>query len=433
MANMDKVRTWATSPAQRLFLFLFDEQSFNALRDGSSPHLHSCETRSLFLFAHEVLRQGDEVCFAWTQFGKLSEEVMAVRQVYPRLSVVKAGPIDRVDVIVGAVLEDLAASRQFPDAVVVGLVPVLKMIEEPLSFQGGQPAAWIHALRDCVDYMVTPNGRMKDILIMLCQWLARWDPSDRVFVAAAGFAPEAAAIGTSRELIRRRLGVKEGDILIASAGGMKRTDADTCLAAFIKYAGSRQTRLRLYLPSDNEDNPVTAAIQSMRHNHPALFGKTFAANCPICIGSQALDWHAADIGLDVSKVSFGSWQNHSERYVDCLSKGIPVITTAQNAAAQGVGMSTVTVEGESVSSYLACFETLDANAAAIARMKASAEKERAIFSSVITYGPVIECIKGGSRRDISGLPESVFDSEKEQMVRALRHKVSAALERHLEP
>lgn len=429
--------------AKSVYLFLLDQRCFDALVPGVPPAIPYSHDKNLLMYAHEALRAGHAVFFSRTLDQARRGAVCKVETVYPIYSHSESTKApDGYDVVCSAGIEHLSVRQDFPGAKIVGVVPALHMIETPLAYGGEQPIAWINALRYHVDFIVTQNARMRDIIVTLCQWLARWDPSDRVIVAPLGYAPEALT-SPSRSSARQALGIKDDSVLIANAGGAwSWTDCDTVVSAFIKYAKRHDTRIRLYFPglrqADNTDlNPVADRIEGLKKRHPEMFGEKLRENKPICIETSWSDagrrlpqvLEAADIGLSVSKKSFESWQSHRVRFVDYLQIELPVLCTSESLLAEEISGAALKVEGGDEASYQKIFKELDNSVEYLESARNEVLIRREFLRSDVSYANVVRTVEQMDRRVIHHLPPSVLDAEREQIVSQIRSEVGSAFDR----
>lgn len=426
-------------------LFLLDWRCFDSLKNGSYPVLPYSHDKNLLLFAHEALKQGDSVWFARTLSEAQQTTVSKVTSIFP-VFVAEPGELRPRDVhiVTSAGVEQLDVRPIFPDAKIVAVVPALHMIESPLLFTGEHPLRWVSAVRDHIDFFVTQNARMKDILRMLCQWLGRWDPDERILVAPFGYAIEQLKKSDDRDVARRKLGLAADDILVVNSGGAwSWTDCDTTLEAFVRYLDKANSRIKFYFPAlrqpDNlEPNAVADTIERMMKKFPRLFSSKLSARSRICIesswsvGGRALPTvlDAADLGLCVSKGGFESWQSHRVRFVDYATHGLPALSTPCLLSEKFL-TSSVIVKPEAIGSYLNAFDFIDNFSEKLSEMKLSLLEERKFLSSDNTYAPALKKIKKSTRRDVQGLEYSFIDAEMRQIVAHVRNATSAKLDKML--
>lgn len=426
-------------------LFLFDQRCFDALRPGHAPRVPYSHDLNLIQFAHEALRSGAKVHFARTLGAALSGQVLSVEKLFPRLH---ARPVQMdmrdADFVFSSGIEQLNVRGAFPKAKVVAFAPAMHMIEAPFDQTPQNIISWINAARYHIDYFITQNDRMKDILRVLVHWLARWDPSDRILVAPLGYAPEDEINAADVQAVRSRLGIGPKDVLIANAGGAwPWTDCDTLIEAAMEFFRRRpNSRLRFYFPGltqkDNRQaNNVVKRIRAMQKANPDFFGKEISDGKPITIEG---DWIAAgkrlpdilaasDIGLSVNRETLEGWQSHRVRMIDYAAKGLAIIATSESELFERLKPGIFAVHAEDLSSYLAVFEKLELRAEEVVPAKKIAVQKAAMsLRTDRTYQSVLRKILVGETRDTTNLEASVIDEEIFQVVEQIRRQVSGRLD-----
>jgi glycosyltransferase involved in cell wall biosynthesis len=422
-------------------LLLFDPRCFEALSLGREPTLPYSHDKNLLLLAHEALRLKSDVYIAAFAGQTRVVSALKIEQVYPYLVADICNVADtEMTVVTSSGVENLLLRDVYPEAIILGVVPALHMIESPHLFDGEYVLQWLKAARHHVDYFVTQNDRMRGILSTMVHWLVRWDPHDRTFVAPLGFASgQAARLDKAR--VRKDLGISEGTVLLVSAGGAwPWTDLDTLAKAMVLYAEQGGSSVRLYLPGltqpDNDErNLVADNIKSLAKQYPQHFSDQLSANKTITIEA---DWSsggrnlpkilaASDLGVNLNKEGLESWQSHRVRFVDYLFNGLPVLSTIGCTLSEQMPGSCKLVDAGSVRSYVEAIRSLESDPNTLDRLSRQAQKDRVKLDSSNTYGKILPEILSGTKRDIFILPESVIEAEAEQVMAHYRNLVKARI------
>ncbi len=440
-ARKSKISRTANQAQKPSFLLLFDPRCFEALTLGREPTLPYSHDKNLLLLAHEALRLKSDVYIAAFAGPTRVVSALKIKQVYPYFEADVSSITDTdMTVVTSSGIENLRLKDVYPEAIILGVVPALHMIESPHLFDGEYVLQWLKAARKHVDYFITQNDRMRGILSTLVHWLARWDPYDRTFVAPLGYA-SGQATRLEKARARKDLGVCEETVLLVSAGGAwPWTDLDTLVKAMLLYAEQGGNSVRLYLPGltqpDNDErNPVADKIKGLAKRYPQHFSDQLSANKTITIQS---DWssggrnlpkilEAADLGVNVNKEGLESWQSHRVRFVDYLSSGLPVLSTIGCTLSEQMSGSCKLVKAGSVSSYVEAIRSLESDPNTLIRLTRQAEQDRIKLNSSNTYGKVLPKIISGTKRDTSNLPKSVIEAETEQVVAQYRNAVAARI------
>ncbi len=443
-------------------LFILDMHTFDEMRAGEIPIIPYSHDRNVLLLAHVVARRNIELFVCCGPDGAHERKFRRVARVYPRWEFSREFVVDpqeiSFDLIVCAGIEALIMRDLFPEARLVGILPALHMFEAPGLFKPKFVYNFIQSLRHQIDFIITQNERMRETIVFLCHWLARWDPSQRVLTARLGLSRDmesVADVASDAYLARRaegrgRLRLGDEDILIVNAGGAWNwTDCDTFLeAACLHFRQGGRTRVYfsgITQPDNHEINRVRDRILELLAQYPECFSNEMGDGRPIYIER---DWsrggrdihtflQAGDLGLSVNKVGFEGWQSHRVRIVDYIGAGLPLLAAGDDMLTCEFCRPNLRAVPGSVQSYLDILRELEAGGRPqIASLKQEVVQEhRATLDGDVIYGRAIDTIMAMPRRsaeEIGGLERNFLELIEQQSEERLRDEVQMKLRKMLD-
>ena len=443
-------------------LFVLDMHTFDEMRPGDIPTIPYSHDRNVLLLAHVVAHRRMDLFVCCGPDGALERKFRRVARVYPRWEfspdfVAEPQSVE-FDMIVCAGIEALMMRDHFPQAKLVGILPALHMFEAPGLFKPKFVYNFIQSLRHQIDFIITQNDRMREAIVFICHWLARWDPSERVLAARLGLSRDmesvidtaAPAYARAREAARGRLGVGDEQVLIVNAGGTWNwTDCDTFLEAVCLHArdggGVRVYFSGITQPDNHEVNRVRDRILELLVQYPECFSQEMGDGRPIyierdwaCGGRDIHDFlKAGDLGLSVNKVGFEGWQSHRVRIVDYIGAGLPLLAAGDDRLSREFCTPPLRAIPGSIASYAAILQRLEAGGtAALAPLKRQTVVEhRAALDGDLIYGEAIDRIMAMPRRDpqaIAGLERNFLELIERQSEDRLRDEVQLKLRKVLD-
>ena len=443
-------------------LFVLDMHTFDEMRAGEIPIIPYSHDRNVLLMAHVVARRNIELFVCCGPGGARERKFRRVSRVYPRWAftpdfVADPESID-FDLIVCAGIEALILRAHFPQAKLVGILPALHMFEAPGLFRPEFVYDFIRSLKQEIDFIITQNARMRETIVFICHWLARWDPSERVFTARLGLSRDMESVldvngqayRKQRAEGRRRLRLGANDLLVVNAGGAWNwTDCDTFLEAACLHA-RQGGRVRVYFsgitqPDNHEINHVRDRIETLLQQYPECFSNEMGDGRPIYIERDwsrgGVDIHAflkaADLGLSVNKVGFEGWQSHRVRIVDYIGSGLPLLAAGDDLLTAEFCRPSLRAVPGSIESYLGILRELEAGgrSGVDALRRQVSEEHLAALDGDVIYGAAIEKIMAMPRRDpdaIAAIPLSFLELLERQSDERLRDEVQLKLRKMLD-
>ncbi len=448
-------------------LLILDMHTFDEMHAGEIPIIPYSHDRNVLLMAHVVARRNIELFVCCGPDGARERKYRRVARVYPRWEFTRdfvADPHDiAFDLVVCAGIEALVMREHFPDAKLVGILPALHMFEAPGLFRPKFVFNFIQSLRTHIDFIITQNARMREAIVFISHWLARWDPADRVFEARLGLSRDmesvvdvtSTAYRSQRADGRRRLRLGEDDVLIVNAGGAWNwTDCDTFMEAVCLHWRQNQHRgggrVRVYFsgitqPDNHEVNRVRDRILELLVQYPECFSNEMGDGRPIYIER---DWsrggrdihtflQAGDLGLSVNKVGFEGWQSHRVRIVDYIGAGLPLLAAGDDLLTREFCEPRFRAVSGSIDSYLEILAAIESGGgAAMAALKRQVvDEHRAALDGDVIYGGVIDRIMEAPRRSpelIAALDRNFLDLIQQQSEDRLRDEVQVKLRKMLD-
>lgn len=328
----------ATTASRCVVLILIDHNALEHLAEDTPPRTRFSHDRNLLQFAHEALRRKFAVWVAPIGDDPNAPSCLRVHKVFPRWSAasnaVRFADLSP-DIVVAVFPDALNVRSLFPTAKIVAIHAAIHWIESPEIFPARHTFNVLTAIKYNVDFIITQNRRMAEILAKVYHLFVQWPFEDRILVAPLGIVPEELSIEFDRAATREEMGLRESDIAIINAGGVWRwTDVNTFLRAFGEFIEETAAPFKLYL---------MGLVQAHNHDHDAYITETEAIleRFKNLVGKNIVvyrDWIAAgrlvaaytgasDIGLNVNMDSLENWQSHRVRSIEYLGHGIPVINT----------------------------------------------------------------------------------------------------------
>lgn len=415
-------------------LILLDEPQFPLLVEGEPPVFNYSHDKNLFQFAHEALRKGHRVVMCSAQRPAHDDEALVVQSTYPVWSVTGETIPSRTadpDIVVSVYPDALNLRHVFPEAKIVAIVPALHWIEDPGLFSGEYMFRFVSAFRDSIDFVVTQNERMKDIVAFMVHLLARVPFKDRILVAPQGIVGEIQRRSLDRGALRRSIGVQEGDIMIVNSGGVwKWTDFTTFFEAFCEFHTETPDHpFKLFVMGitqefNTDHDDYVAEFRSVLERYKEILGDRLTLFEDWNEGGKFVaDYTAvADIGINVSQETLESWQSYRMRFLDYMYDGIPAINTVGDSPSSLYPDALFLANAGDKDSYKQLLKEIadepDLVRQKSARMRALAEE----YDSKSTYGVLIdEIIAREKRADDEPPPdESIIGA-------AQRHGLAAVL------
>jgi glycosyltransferase involved in cell wall biosynthesis len=397
-------------------LVLIDSITLPHLRTGEPPFAPFSHDKNLFQFAHESIRRGQKVYIASVQDDPYSRPYWEVTSVYPNWTQ-EIDPVDyanvRPDIIVAVFPEALNIRRAFPFPKIVAIHAAIHWVESPEIFEARYVFDLITAIRHNVDFIVTQNERMKDLLAMFYGFVARWRDADRILVAPLGIVPEEQRDGIDRAESRKKMGLKKNEIGIINSGGAWRwTDFNTFLEAFGATASADGgTPFKLFImglhqPQNKDHATYIEQTERILLKYREQVGRSIILETNWNgAGALAKQFTAgADLGLNVNQDSLENWQSYRLRFLDYMYFGVPVINTRGDTMADVLAQDAVfCASAGDVGAYRTILNDIRRNPGILENKAAAMRKLATKFDSRRTYGAVVEHIAATPRRSAGDL------------------------------
>lgn len=418
-------------------LILIDPPTLNLLVDDEPPAVPYSHDKNLLQFAHEALRRNLTVLIGAVGGNLAIHPYYLVRQVYPTwkqdstpIAYSNVAP----DIIVAVFPEQLNIRNAFPHAKIVAIHAAIHWIESPERFSAKYVLDLLTAIRYNVDFIITQNHRMAEILAIVYEFFAKCSLQDRIIVAPLGIVEEEQRVRVDINYVRRTMGLEDDEIAIINSGGVWRwTDMNTFLRAFGRFNEIQPSRMKLYL---------MGIVQSNNIDHAEYTSETEAilSRYREFIGDRIMvyrDWLAAgrlvraftaasDVGLNVNQPSLENWQSYRIRFLEYMTYGLPVITTRGDLLSDACGARHAFVaESGRQESYEAILESIARDPGILTEKAAAMRALSQEFDSQRTYGPAIDHIISTPRRpveDYATWEPSIIEFTRDRIVGELRER-----------
>lgn len=405
-------------------LILIDEITIPFLKNGEPPTAPYSHDKNLFQFAHESLRRGFKVILTAAQLPPTTRPYYEVEAVYPHwkqkaeaLSYGEAAP----DIVVSVFPEALNIRQYFPHPKIVAINAAVHWVEAPERFPPQYVYDLLTATRYNVDFMITQNDRMKELLSTVSQLLCKWPYKDRIIVSPLGIVEEEIRSIPDRAGIRDRMGLKPDEIAIINSGGVWRwTDFNVFFDAFGEFcAESPRAKLKLFImgvkQSMNFDHEeYTDEFERLVLKHRKFIGDKIRIINDWDTASKLVREYTfgADVGLNVSSPSLENWQSYRLRFLDYMYFGMPAINTNGDTISERHPEALFLAEAGKKDSYKATLRQICNSPATVKKKSVEMKKIAKAFDSKLTYGAAIDKIVATPRRpqnDDAGWGLSLLD------------------------
>ena len=212
----------------------------------------------------------------------------------------------------------------------------IHIFEQPKIYFPNGSASYINTFRNVIDFVITQNSRMADLLFSTMSLVCGYQDPQRILISKLSPSIEAYEDlqKTDRASIRKNLGIEENAIVIVNAGGAwKWTQFNDFLKAFIEVIRSPQgDRFFLIQPAlAQKDNSEHIAYN--KETYRLLEQLSPQEKSRILIGT---DWansgqnlktylRAADYGLNINLDTLEQWQSYRVRVLEYISARLPII------------------------------------------------------------------------------------------------------------
>jgi hypothetical protein len=208
-------------------------------------------------------------------------------------------------------------------------------IEQPEFFYPIGTVSFVESLRFSVDFVITQNNRMKDLIWKLSALFSGFSENDRILTSQ--LVPKSVnveALNHVKDATRRKLGIRENDIVIVNAGGAwKWTLFNEFISVFSKHLVNNPTDNLFFI------QPALTQFGNSAHSEYQLESKRILSELPKFIRERIYigeSWEsskipienlilAGDYGLNLNFQSLENWQSYRVRILEYISYGLPVI------------------------------------------------------------------------------------------------------------
>lgn len=421
-------------------LILIDQDTYDLISDGRPVIPKYSHDKNLLQFAHEAIRKGYSVYFSPVQQRRDLAPNKCLSKIYPEIEINFIDSRDvTFDIVVSVFPESLNIRSYYPDAVIVAIHAAVQWVETPENLGGQYLHDLITALRYNVDFIITQNERMRDLLAASYALIAKWPYLDRILVCPLGIVEAERREVLDRRETRRQMRVADDQVAIINSGGVWRwTDFSAFLQAFCIYVRQRpKTKLVLFImglcqPGNMDHDEYLKGVEETLYQNRDLVGDKIRIINDWRAASGVVKSYtaAADVGLNLNKESLENWQSYRLRFLDYMYYGVPVINTLGDAVSISHSEALYPCQAGNVQSYVRALRSVEENRSLRIAKSGAMKKIAAEFDSERTYGAALEKIVQMGRRptgDFATWKETVLDytigSSKAEFSNALKEKI----------
>jgi glycosyltransferase involved in cell wall biosynthesis len=312
------------------------------------------------------------------------------------------------DIVVAVFPEALNIRNHFPHPKIVAIHAAIHWVESPERFPAQYVFDLITAIRYNVDFILTQNARMAEILDVFYNLLAKWPLSDRIIVSPLGIVEEELRAMPDVASVRREMALGTGDVAVINAGGAWRwTDFNTFLEAFGEHALAQpDTPLRFFVmgllqPTNIDHNEYCAQSEALLYRFRELMGSHITVYNHWDDAARRVKAYTASssLGLNVNKPSLENWQSYRLRFLDYMTFGVPVINTRGDLISDSSQAEhAFLVDAGNVRSYREVLDAIATRPDLVAEKAAGMRALARSFDSRNTYGRALDQIDRTPRR-----------------------------------
>jgi hypothetical protein len=321
------------------YLMILDPRSLNHIKAKGDLNIPFSHDLNIIEYSKFLVATGKRVY--WSSLMNPSETVLYIEGTMDNrvTSKIKLNSIPTIHAIVSSDPVNMPDKSIHPSALRIYFQAAVFVAEQPGETDPMYSFALAHALRTKIDFVVTQNLRMRQMLFVLYSVLAGWKSDDRILLAPLG--PNELIFDEKNYLVKRselrqKHGIADDAVVILNAGGYWRwTDANSFLKAFIECI-KEDPRLDIYFIQ-----PSFSQGTNSDHDEYVLRAKRMIEELPPQLQRRIIvagDWHQgalalpeflriSDVGLNVNNGGLENWLSHRVRVTNYLSAGMAVLST----------------------------------------------------------------------------------------------------------
>lgn len=317
------------------FLFLMEPTSIEGFLLGVSKPTYSHDLNLLQL-AQAALNMNIKIAFA---SYTISDTKYKVTSAWPIVSIQQITNFESKNPTFTFSANHLAFKnfgRRSDFSKNVLIQAAIHLFEQPKLFYPNGTASFINTFRNTVDFVITQNARMANLLSTAMELMCGFRDDDRILISKLSpwTQPNSDRREDVKKAAREKLGIPDNAIVILNAGGAwKWTQFNEFFEALISVSRKRNDhRLVLLQPSLGQSDNLEH--NSYHRETLEICGRlSDKEKNQIWIGK---DWHeaanlmplflaASDYGLNINLDSLEQWQSFRVRMLEYLGAYLPVI------------------------------------------------------------------------------------------------------------
>jgi len=280
----------------------------------------------------------------WASFSNDSESLIRIEGNMNNIvkEKVSINSVKNLQMIFSSDIARLPQRHIQPAALRVGFQPAVYQAEQPGEENPYGLVELANSLREKVDFVVTQNERMRELLFVIFGMIGGWKSKERILLAPLGPSEllfEKSNYDEKRSAARIKYGIPNDAVVILNAGGYWRwTDCNTFLEAFTDFIREfPDKKLYFIQPSftqatNTDHNAYIEDAMAMIKSLPENLKSRVISIGSWHEGAKALDelLYLADIGLNVNNGGLENWLSHRVRVTNYLGAGLAILSSGDD-------------------------------------------------------------------------------------------------------
>lgn len=315
------------------FLFLFEPSSVEAFLDGRDKPNYSHDLNLMQLAQGALLNDANVFIASYSDqdYLYISNQYWPLTQLQPAHSV-----SIKFDFVISA--NHLAfknRKRGFSKNVLVQAA--VHSIESPQMYFPAGIATYINVVQNAIDFQITQNSRMKDLIHTMNQLLSGFNDANRILISQLSpRVNQKKYTEFEKNTLRERFNIpKDAKVIINAGGAWKWTQFNEFLLAFNKCFEINLNCSLFFI------QPALSQKQNSEHDRYHIETKQILNSLPLSVRSRIYigdNWQLtskkldeflsiSDYGLNLNLDSLEQWQSFRVRTIEYLSFDLPLISS----------------------------------------------------------------------------------------------------------
>ena len=316
---------------RRNFLFLFEPTSIESFLKGSDKPIYSHDLNLMQLAQGALANKANVYIASYSAQNVYYES----RQYWPHTTIqpCQTKPLEFDFIVSANHLAFRNSKRGYSKNVLVQAA--VHLIESPRMYFPAGIASYINVIQNAVDFEITQNMRMKEILFTFNQLLAGFNDPERILISQLSPRDVESKLTTPESIaLRQKLNIaSDAKVIINAGGAWKWTQFNEFLLAFKKCFEIYPECSLFFI------QPALTQRMNSDHDYYHLETKRILESLPPNVRSRIYigdDWQLstdqldsllsiADYGLNLNLDSLEHWQSYRVRTMEYVTFNLPII------------------------------------------------------------------------------------------------------------